>query len=86
MIRGCFPSMMATAELVVPKSIPMTAPFTFSSEPSAYPRARNGDLNADGWTRRRAGVARGKTFNEVSQKLDEHARAYLRFVIFLKRT
>lgn len=31
MILGVLPSMMATAELVVPKSIPITAPLTFSS-------------------------------------------------------
>ena len=31
MMRGTLPSMTATAELVVPKSIPMTEPFTFSS-------------------------------------------------------
>lgn len=35
MMRGVLPSMTATAELVVPKSIPMTEPWTFSS---AYPR------------------------------------------------
>lgn len=60
MMRGCFPSMTATAELVVPRSIPMTAPLTFSSEPSAYPRVRNGVLKAVGWTRRTPEAARGK--------------------------
>ena len=35
MMRGTLPSMTATAELVVPKSIPMTEPLTFSSPPSA---------------------------------------------------
>jgi hypothetical protein len=35
MIRGTLPSMTATAELVVPRSIPMTEPLTFSSAPSA---------------------------------------------------
>lgn len=34
-ILGCLPSMMATAELVVPKSIPMTAPLTFSVDSGA---------------------------------------------------
>jgi hypothetical protein len=33
MMRGTLPSMTATAELVVPKSIPMTEPLTFSSPP-----------------------------------------------------
>jgi hypothetical protein len=35
MMRGTLPSMTATAELVVPRSIPMTEPLTFSSAPSA---------------------------------------------------
>ena len=49
MMRGTLPSMTATAELVVPRSIPMTAPLTFSFEPSAYPRLNvelKGDLMA----------------------------------------
>jgi len=51
--------MTATAELVVPKSIPMTEPLTFSSPPSAYPRANMaGALNAG--VRRAAEAARGK--------------------------
>lgn len=32
MMRGVLPSMIATAELVVPKSIPITAPVTLPSE------------------------------------------------------
>ena len=43
-MRGCLPSMTATAEFVVPKSMPMTWPLTFSS---AYPLvhdAPRGDL------------------------------------------
>lgn len=39
-IRGCLPSIMATAELVVPRSIPMTWPLTFSSE---YFRTKDDD-------------------------------------------
>lgn len=53
MILGLLPSITATAELVVPRSIPMTWPFTFSPSPfmsSAYP-LRNCDVigarNAD---------------------------------------
>ena len=43
-IRGFLPSMIATAELVVPRSIPMTGPLIFSSLSifSAYP-LRNWD-------------------------------------------
>jgi len=51
--------MTATAELVVPKSIPMTEPLTFSSPPSAYPRVNMaGALKAG--VRRAAEAARGK--------------------------
>lgn len=32
MILGTLPSMMATAELVVPRSIPITAPVTLPSD------------------------------------------------------
>ena len=44
-IRGCLPSMMATAEFVVPKSIPMTWPLTFSVDSGASVEAyrANGD-------------------------------------------
>lgn len=35
MMRGCLPSITATAELVVPRSIPMTWPLTFSVDSSA---------------------------------------------------
>jgi hypothetical protein len=61
MMRGVLPSITATAELVVPKSIPITAPFTFSSALSAYPLANDeakGDLMAG--ARRTAEAARGK--------------------------
>lgn len=62
MMRGCLPSMTATAELVVPKSIPMTEPLTFSPDSSAYPRAANDEANGDrmAGARRTAGVARVK--------------------------
>lgn len=45
MILGVLPSMIATAEFVVPKSMPMTGPFTLSSLCifSAYP-LRNVDV------------------------------------------
>ena len=56
--------MTATAEFVVPKSIPMTEPLTFSWPPSAYPRANMaGALNAG--VHRAAEAARGKNFDEV---------------------
>jgi hypothetical protein len=64
MMRGCLPSMTATAELVVPKSIPITEPLTFSSPPSAYPRTNfepMGALNAG--VRHAAEVARGKNWS-----------------------
>ena len=65
-MRGTLPSMTATAELVVPKSIPMTEPLTFSSPPSAYPRANMaGALNAG--VRRAAEAARGKNYDEVRE-------------------
>jgi hypothetical protein len=46
-MRGCLPSITATAEFVVPRSIPMTWPLTFSSE---YCRTKDDDkgfLKAD---------------------------------------
>ena len=92
MMRGCFPSIMATAELVVPKSIPMTAPLTFSSALSAYPRAANdeakGDLMVDGAAARRTpNVARGRTCSQVSSRsMDADARKDLQLVIILTRT
>lgn len=60
-ILGFMPSMRATAELVVPKSIPMTGPLTFSSLSifSAYDLLNvevMGDLYAE---ERREEVARG---------------------------
>lgn len=61
MMRGVLPSMTATAELVVPKSIPMTEPLTFSPESSAY-RLRKVEPKGD-WmagVRRTAEVAREK--------------------------
>lgn len=67
MILGAEPSMTATAELVVPRSIPMTWPLTFSSPPSAYPLLNEeamGDLKAD---ERTEGVAR--SWKHVSEKL-----------------
>jgi len=63
MMRGTLPSMTATAELVVPRSIPITAPLTFSFEPSAYPRRKvelKGDLMT-GCADRTAEVARGRS-------------------------
>jgi len=66
MMRGTLPSMTATAELVVPKSIPMTEPLTFSSPPSAYPRVNMaGALKAG--VRRAAEAARGKNYDEVRE-------------------
>lgn len=68
MMRGTLPSMTATAELVVPRSIPMTEPLTFSSPPSAYPRANAGALKAG--VNRAAEAARGKNWNAVSRCFD----------------
>ena len=62
MMRGVLPSMTATAEFVVPRSMPMTEPLTFSPS-SAYPRTNDepkGDLMAGACARRTAEVARGK--------------------------
>lgn len=67
MMRGVLPSITATAELVVPKSIPITEPLTFSPESSAYLRTndeRRGDVRAG--TRWKAEVARGKNYDAVS--------------------
>ncbi len=65
MMRGTLPSMIATAELVVPKSIPMTEPLTFSSLASAYPRENMaGALKAG--VRRAAEAARGTNYDDVS--------------------
>lgn len=73
MIRGVLPSITATAEFVVPKSIPMTEPWTFSPFSVAYPLihdAPRGDLIAG--VRRTAGVARDKNcvgdVSEVEKK------------------
>jgi len=57
--------MTATAELVVPKSIPMTEPLTFSPS-SAYPLTNDeakGDRMAG--ARRTAEVARGKKVRDI---------------------
>lgn len=43
MIRGALPSITATAEFVVPRSIPMTWPLTFFSPPSEYNLAEDED-------------------------------------------
>ena len=67
MMRGVLPSITATAELVVPKSIPITEPLTFSLESSAYLRTndeRRGDVKAG--TRWKAEAARGKNYDAVS--------------------
>jgi hypothetical protein len=59
--------MTATAELVVPRSIPMTAPLTFSS---AYPRL-NVELRGDlmvGWARRTDEVARGRKVRDILEE------------------
>jgi hypothetical protein len=61
MMRGVLPSMTATAELVVPRSIPMTEPLTFSS---AYPRAKAGARKAG--VQRAAEAARGRSCDAVS--------------------
>jgi hypothetical protein len=69
MMRGTLPSMTATAELVVPRSIPMTEPLTFSPLPSAYPRANMaGALNAG--VHLAAAAARGKNCDEVRECFD----------------
>lgn len=61
MMRGTLPSMTATAELVVPRSIPMTEPLTFSSPPSAYPRTNLEAIGAlKAGARHAAEDARGK--------------------------
>lgn len=66
MMRGVLPSIKATALLVVPRSIPMTEPFTFSPEPSAYPRTNDepkGDRMAGArWT---AEAARGRKVRDI---------------------
>lgn len=62
-IRGEAPSITATAELVVPRSIPITWPLTLSSAPSAYVLTKDepsGDLMAAG---RLNAVARGKNWS-----------------------
>jgi hypothetical protein len=60
MMRGTLPSMTATAELVVPRSIPITEPLTFSSPPSAYPRTNLEAMGALKAGARHAAVARGR--------------------------
>ena len=61
MMRGCLPSITATAELVVPRSIPMTEPLTFSLDSSAYPRTNDEPKGVRrAGARRTAWVARGK--------------------------
>jgi hypothetical protein len=67
-MRGCLPSMTATAEFVVPKSIPMTWPLTFSSEYFRTNDALRGDLNVEA---RKAVDARGKSYkgDRVSMRL-----------------
>ena len=84
MMRGTLPSMTATAELVVPKSIPMTEPFTFSSPPSAYPRAKAGALKAG--VRCAADATRGKNYDEVRHGLHVNCGKWgdLQFVIILR--
>ena len=47
-IRGTLPSMTATAEFVVPKSMPMTWPLTFSSPPFELNRT-NDDPSGARW-------------------------------------
>jgi len=59
-MRGCLPSMTATAEFVVPKSMPMTWPLTFSSEYARVHVAPRGDLRA---FVRKADDARGMTWH-----------------------
>jgi hypothetical protein len=62
MMRGDFPSITATAEFVVPRSIPMTEPLTFSLESSAYLRTKDearGDLKAAAGARKLE-AARGR--------------------------
>jgi hypothetical protein len=67
MMRGTLPSMTATAELVVPRSIPITEPLTFSSPPSAYPRTNLEPMGAlMAGARHAAEVARGKNCHDVS--------------------
>jgi hypothetical protein len=72
--------------LVVPKSIPMTEPLTFSSPPSAYPRANMaGALNAG--VRRAAEAARGKNYDEVRECWTMLEKCnYLQSVIILRTT
>lgn len=62
MILGALPSMTATAELVVPKSIPMTWPLTFSSLLmfSAYPLRKVDAIDGLKADVRREEVARGR--------------------------
>ena len=61
MILGFMPSMSATAELVVPRSIPITGPLTFSSLSifSAYDRLNDELMGALYAEERRVEVARG---------------------------
>jgi hypothetical protein len=65
MILGVLPSMTATAELVVPKSIPMTWPFTFSSVEFHLRAAVLGSLKAGA---RAKGAVRG-SWKKVSLKV-----------------
>jgi len=61
MILGFMPSMSATAELVVPRSIPITGPLTFSSLSifSAYVLLNDELMGALYAEERRVEVARG---------------------------
>jgi len=61
MILGFMPSMSATAELVVPRSIPITGPLTFSSLSifSAYDLLNDELMGALYAEERRVDVARG---------------------------
>lgn len=74
-MRGALPSMTATAELVVPRSIPMIGPFTFPLSAfvsSAYPR-RNCDVRgARRADDRKEDVARGIACVQCQSRV--HAR------------
>jgi hypothetical protein len=61
--------MTATAELVVPKSMPMTEPLTFSLDSSAYPLTNDepkGERMAG--ARRTADVARGRKVRDILEE------------------
>lgn len=76
-MRGALPSITATAELVVPRSIPMIGPFTFPLSAfvsSAYPR-RNCVIGARRADDRKVDVARGTACVRCQSRLNARVMA-----------